>query len=200
MPFSKLLYCAPDLNGVIMNQSRPPIAYTDTKSFGYWAIGLGAAVAVIGIYSFVKQMSMGLGAVMLFCAIYMFAAAYFHFTMNGKRTTMTVSDDGVGFDGGLFVPFSDVDKIWAGNPFPTMPGNILSIALHLKPAAPVKQSGRGWKAVFFLTYVGGNISMIGKKKTISYMTPGIRPVSGADMDQDDILEDLYERFDDFQNR
>ncbi|NHZ96837.1 hypothetical protein [Massilia sp. CCM 8734] len=183
-----------------MNQTRPPIAYTDSKSFGYWAIVLGAAVGVIGIFSFVKQISMGLGAVMAFCAVYMFAAAFFHLTMNGKRTVITVSDDGVAYEGGLTVPFSDVDKIWAGNPFPTIPGDILNIVLHLKPDAPVKQAGRGWKAIFFLTYVGGNISMIGKKKMISFMTPGLRPVSGQKMDQDDILEDLFERFDDFQNR
>lgn len=187
-------------NGDPMNQLRPPIAYTDTKSFGYWAIGLGAVVGAIGAFSFAKKMNMGLGAVMAFCAVYMFAAAYFHFTMNGKRTTMTVSDEGVGFEGGLFVPYSDVDKIWAGDPFPTIPGDILNIVLHLKPDAPVKQAGRGWKAFFFLTYVGGNISMIGKKKMISFMTPGIRPVGGPKVDQDDILEDLFERFDDFQNR
>lgn len=187
-------------NGDYMNQPRPPIAYTDTKSFGYWAIGLGAAVGVIAGYSFAKQMNTGLGAFMAFCTLYMAATAYFHFTMNGKRTTMTVSDDGVGFEGGLFVPFSDVDKIWAGDPFPTIPGDILNIVLHLKPDAPVKQAGRGWKAFFFLTYVGGNISMIGKKKMISFMTPGIRPVAGPKVDQEDILEDLFERFDDFENR
>lgn len=183
-----------------MNQPRPPIAYTDTKSYGYWAIVLGAAVGVIGVFSFVKQISMGLGAFMAFCAVYMFATTFFHLTMNGKRTVMTVSDEGVAFENGLFVPFGDVEKIWAGNPFPTIPGDILNIVLHLKPEAPVKQSGRGWKALFFLTYVGGNISMIGKKKMISFMTPGLVPVNGGKMDQDEILEDLIERLDDFQER
>lgn len=183
-----------------MNQARPPIAYTDSRSFGYWAIVLGVAVGAIGIFSFIKQLSMGVGALMAFCAVYMFAAAFFHMTMNGKRAVITVSDDGVAYEDGLFVPFSHVEKVWAGNPFPTIPGDILNIVLHLKPDAPVKQAGRGWKAIFFLTYVGGNISMIGKKKMISFMTPGLCPVGAPKMDQDDILEDLFERFDDFQNR
>jgi predicted lipoprotein len=183
-----------------MNQTRPALAYTDIKSFGYWAAVIGVMVAAIGIFSFFKQISMGVGAVMAVCAVYMLAAAFFHLRMNGKRTVITVSDDGVAYEDGLFVPFENVDKIWAGNPFPSLPGDILNIVLHLKPDAPVKQAGRGWKAIFFLSYAGGNISMIGKKKMITLMTPGLRPVGGPSMDQDEILEDLFERFDDFKNR
>ncbi|MDQ1815311.1 hypothetical protein RBA41_18585 [Massilia sp. CCM 9210] len=100
----------------------------------------------------------------------------------------------VPFADGLFVAFWDMEKISFINPLPIMFGSFLNIVFYVKPEVAVKQAGRSFRRAFCLTTVGGNISMVGKHKMFSFMTPGIRPMSGPKLDQDAILEDLHERF------
>ncbi|ATQ78577.1 hypothetical protein CR152_31715 [Massilia violaceinigra] len=182
-----------------MNVPRPPITYTEGKRIAWACIPTSAIVLALAVAA-VREGKTGFAIAGLVLGGWVAVMGVLQFAMNGKSATMTVSDEGVSFADGLFVAFSDMEKITFINPLPNIFGSFLNIVFHVRPDMAVKQAGRSLRRAFCLTTVGGNISMVGKHKMFSFMTPGIRPVDGPKMDQDDILDDLFARFDTLQNR
>ncbi|NHZ78489.1 hypothetical protein F2P44_04200 [Massilia sp. CCM 8695] len=182
-----------------MNVARPPITYTEGKRFAWACIPVSAIVLALSVAAF-REGKTGFFIAGLLLGGWAAVMGVLQFAMNGRHATMTVSDEGVRFADGLSVAFSDMEKITTINPFPNVFGSFLNIVFYVNPDVAVKQAGRSLRRAFCLTTVGGNISMVGKHKMFSFMTPGIRPISGAKMDQDAILEDLFARFDAVQNR
>lgn len=178
-----------------MRNRTNPIQYTDTRQHIYWDFALGSIVLLLGFVGLFKDGMSGLVGVLLATGALLFVAAFMHIKHSGKRVTMTLCDEGIEFDGGLFVPFDDVDRIWIADPFPMLGLGFTNVVLHLKKDAKIKQSGRTWKSAFFLTHVGCNISAIRKKKMVTYMSPGIKVFKGPKVKEDDIIEEILYRFD-----
>lgn len=192
--FVNMLYFPLICQESFMNASRPPIAYTEGKRFAWACIPVSAIVLWLCVAAF-REGKTGFFIAGLLLGGWAGVMGIVQFAMNGKAATMSVSDEGVRFADGLFVAFSDMEKITTINPFPNIFGSFLNIVFYVKPDVAVVQAGRSLRRAFCLTTVGGNISMVGKHKMFSFMTPGMRPMSGAKMDQDAILEDLFARFD-----
>ncbi|MDQ1833420.1 hypothetical protein [Massilia scottii] len=176
-----------------MTASRPPITYTEGKRIAWACIPAGAIVLALAVAA-VREGKTGFAIAGCLLGGWVAVMGILQFAMNGRQATMTVSDEGVSFASGLFVAFSDMEKITFINPLPMIFGSFLNIVFYVKPEVAVTQAGPSFRRAFCLTTVGGNISMVGKHKMFSFMTPGIRPMSGPRQDQDAILEDLYERF------
>jgi len=174
------------------------VAYTDTKNHVVWGFALGIIVTGLAAVSFIKGMHLGVGYLLLIAGVWMLATACWH-TKNGMRAVMTLNDDGIDLGGGLFVRYEDIDKIWAGDPFPMNPMGRLNIVFHLNDRAEIVQTKRSvsltLRTFLSLTTVGCNISMIRKKKSVSLMAPGLRPLDGTKQSEDDIIEELYARVD-----
>ena len=172
--------------------------YTDTKNHVIWGFILGIIVTGISAVSFIKGMHQGVGYLLLITGIWMLATACWH-TKNGMKAVMTLNVDGVQLPDGVFVRYEDIDKIWAGDPFPMNPMGRLNIVFHLKNEAAITQTKRSvshsLRTFLSLTTVGCNISMIRKKKSVSLMAPGLRPLDGSKQSEDDIIEELYARVD-----
>ncbi|MDU8351447.1 hypothetical protein RYA05_06050 [Pseudomonas syringae pv. actinidiae] len=183
-----------------MRKRTNSIQYTDTRQHIYWDAFFGSVVLLLGMVGLFKDGMSGLVGVLLATGVFLYAAAFMHIKYSGKRVTMTLSDEGIEFEGGLFVPFDDVDRIWIADPFPMLALGFTNVVLHLKKDVKIKQSGRTWKSAFFLTHVGCNISAIRKKKMVTYMSPGIKVFNGPKMKEDDIIEEIMDRFETYLDR
>lgn len=172
--------------------------YTDTKNHMYWGYVLGSIVSGLAVLSIIKDVNLGVGALLLITGLWMLATAWRH-TKNGQKAIMTLKQNGVQLPDGVFVPYVDIEKIWAGDPFPMNPMGRLNIVFHLHKDAKLTQTKRSValtvKMFLSCSTVGCNISMIGKKKSVSLMTPGLRPLDGSKQSEDDIIEELYARID-----
>jgi hypothetical protein len=179
-----------------MSTAPKDIAYTDTKNHVYWGLILGGIVTALGSFSFTKDVHIGVGSALVAAGFWMFFTAYFH-SQNGKKAIMTLKRDGIMLPDKIFVPYTDIEDIWAGDPFPMNPMGRLNIVFHLNKDAKIKQTGRSLKlsmdSFFSRSYAGCNISMIGKKKTAMLMVPGLRPLDGSKQTEEQIIDEIYAR-------
>jgi hypothetical protein len=187
-----------------MSQQFKDRAFTDTKNHVYWSIPLGAIVLGLAAASFYQGVSTTLGVILLVAGLWQLAVAYLHLS-NGKTAVMTLKQKGIQLPDKVFVPYKDIEDIWAGDPFPMLPHGRLNLVFKLNKDAKITQTKRSaplqFKMFFSLTTVGNNISMIGKKKSVSLMAPGLRPLDGSKQNEESILEEIYARMeaDDLQN-
>lgn len=174
-----------------MSKPSERLIFTDTRQLIYWGAGFGIICLAIAMYSFAKNLEVGIGAGLTVVAGWGFLTALRHLE-SGKKPILELRDDDVIFSDGTKVRYADVAKIWAADPFPMLFIGTLNLVLHLHPGAQIKQTGRSIRALFFQSWVGSNISLIGKKKMVSLMCPGLKPL-GCSMSTDEMLDELFSR-------
>ena len=168
-------------------------AFTDTKNHVYWGLGLGGVAAIIGLFGVIHNKELGLSYSMLVIAAMEFVAAYLH-SRNGKVALMTLKEKGVQFQDGIFVPYTKIEKIWAGDPMPMLQIGFLNIYLTLSDDAEIAPSGKNrFKGLLFQSVVTCSISRFRKIKMVSLQTPGLRPLNGPRVDPQDVVDALFER-------
>jgi hypothetical protein len=182
-----------------MSTSQKDASYTDIKNWFYWGLGIGSIIFTLGAFGLMKNVSTGVSFILLASGIWLLISAFLH-SKNGAKALITLKDDGVLFpQEDLFIPYSNIEKVWAG----ATPMGALNIVLHLYKDAELIQTKRSvqysFRSLFFLTTVGCNISLIGKKKMVSLMSPGLRQLNASKKDQVDVVDELYARIEAFED-
>ncbi|MBD8088519.1 hypothetical protein IFT48_00745 [Pseudomonas fluorescens] len=174
-----------------MSKSAERLIYTDTRQLIYWGAGFGIICFILALYSFSKGLEVGIGSVLAVVAGWGFLTSLRHLE-SGKKTVLELREDDIIFSNGIKVRYADIVQVWAADPFPMLGVGTLNLVLHLKPDAQITQTGRSIRALFFQSWVGANISLIRKKKMVSLMCPGLKPL-GHGMDVDAMIDEIIKR-------
>lgn len=176
-----------------MSKAVERLVFTDTRQIIYWGAGFGIICMTLAMVSFAQNLEVGIGAVLAAVAGWAFLTAVRHLE-SGKTAVLELRDDDVVFSDGTQVRYADISRVWAADPFPMLGIGTLNLVLQLHPNANIKQTGRSIRALFFQSWVGSNISLIRKKKMVSLMCPGLKPL-GCSMSADEMIDELCARVD-----